>query len=167
MPSFETSRIVNHTASQMYDLVVDVESYPQFLPLCAGLRVKKRAEIDGHLHLVANMSIGYKAIRESFTSKADCDPKNLLIHVQYVDGPFKQLRNRWKFADIELKEQSGACCRVEFEIEYEFKSRTLALVMGSVFDMAFRSFAEAFEKRAHAIYGSAPSNGVNGAKEKA
>lgn len=151
----------------MYDLVVDVESYPQFLPLCVGLRVKKRGEADGQLHLLADMSIGYKAIRESFTSKAVCDPKNLEIHVQYVDGPFKQLKNRWKFTNIEPKEAGGKSCRVEFEIEYEFKSGALALLMGSVFDMAFRSFAEAFEKRAKAVYGSGKLNGVNGRKEKA
>lgn len=154
MPAFKTSRLVKHSASQMYDLVVDVESYPQFVPLCAGLRVKKRSEAKGQLHLVADMSIGYKAIRESFTSKAICDPKTMEIHVQYVDGPFKHLRNRWKFTNIEPREGTGNCCRVEFEIEYEFKSRALALLMGSVFDVAFRSFAEAFEKRAFAIYGS-------------
>jgi coenzyme Q-binding protein COQ10 len=166
MPSFKTSRLVKHSASQMYDLVVDVESYPHFLPLCAGLRVKKRGEAEGKLHLVADMSIGYKAIRESFTSKAVCNPENLEIHVQYVDGPFKQLKNRWKFTDIEPKEAGGTCCLVEFEIEYEFKSRTLALLMGSVFDVAFRSFAEAFEKRAHAIYGAGKLSGTNGVKQQ-
>jgi coenzyme Q-binding protein COQ10 len=163
MPSFRTSRSVNHSASEMYDLVVDVEAYPQFLPLCRALRIRKRSEADGLLMLIADMQIGYKAIRESFTSKAACDSKKLEILVEYVDGPFKHLKNHWNFTDSSEKLENGKkSCLVEFQIDYEFKSKTLGLLMGSVFDIAFRSFAEAFEKRADAIYGRNISIGNGG-----
>jgi coenzyme Q-binding protein COQ10 len=135
----------------MYALVIDVEAYPQFLPLCQALRIKKRTEAEGRLVLIAHMQIGYMAIRESFTSKAVCDPENLEILVEYVDGPFKHLKNRWKFTDAQ--ESRGKSCLVEFQIDYEFKNKALGLLMGGMFDIAFRSFAEAFEKRADKIYG--------------
>ena len=97
------------------------------------------------------MSVGYKAIRETFTSRVTLDPEKLEILVEYVDGPFSRLINRWTFHDIEP--QSTPQSQVEFYIDYEFRSRMLGLLMGAMFDTAFRRFAEAFEKRADDIYG--------------
>ena len=149
MPDFRSSRRVRHSAQQMYALVADVEAYPQFVPLCVGTRVRKRTPIPNGEIIVAEMAVGYKAIREKFTSKVTCDGKARTIHVAYVDGPFRHLHNEWRFVD---GPQPGGST-VEFYIDYEFRSRALALVMGAVFDQAFRQFAAAFEKRADQLYG--------------
>jgi len=134
----------------MFDLVSDVESYPQFVPLCLALRVRRRKEDQGILTLIADMQVGYKAIRETFTSRVSCDRSRLEILVEYIDGPFKHLENRWIFHD----QGDGRTCIVEFHIDYEFRSRALSLLMGGMFDAAFRKFAEAFERRADIVYGS-------------
>jgi coenzyme Q-binding protein COQ10 len=135
----------------MFDLVSDVETYPQFVPLCLALRVRRRKEDQGILTLIADMQVGYKAIRETFTSRVSCDRSRLEILVEYIDGPFKHLENRWIFHE----ERDGRACVVEFHIDYEFRSRALSLLMGGMFDAAFRRFAEAFERRADIVYGTA------------
>lgn len=132
----------------MFDLVADVEAYPQFLPLCEGLRIRRRSRTDEGLEiLVADMTVGFKAIRETFTSRVTLDRPRLKIFVEYVDGPFSRLDNRWTF------KEDGTGCLVDFYIDYEFRSRTLGLLMGSMFDHAFRRFSEAFEQRADKVYG--------------
>ncbi|MDH0614197.1 MULTISPECIES: type II toxin-antitoxin system RatA family toxin [unclassified Agrobacterium] len=147
MPQFETHRLVKHSPDRMYDLVADVEKYPQFLPLCEALTIRSRKERDGKVLLVADMTVGYKAIRETFTTQVLLNPAERAIDVKYIDGPFKYLDNRWRF---EESEDGGAT--IHFFIDYEFKSRLLGAVMGSMFDRAFRMFAEAFETRADKIY---------------
>ncbi|MFK8251223.1 type II toxin-antitoxin system RatA family toxin [Ancylobacter terrae] len=149
MPSFRNTRRVRHSAADMFDLVADVEKYPEFVPLCASLQVKRRvASGEGIEILVADMSVAYKVLRERFTSRVTLDRPRLSILVEYLDGPFSRLENRWGFRDLP---EGG--CEVSFFISYEFRSRTLGLVMGAMFDAAFRRFAEAFEKRADAVYG--------------
>ena len=149
MPSFSTKRRVRHDAAQMFDLVADVEKYPQFVPLCQSLRVKSRmAKGDGVDVLVADMTVAYKLVRETFTSRVTLDRPNLAILVEYLSGPFSKMENRWTF-----NQASERACDVEFFIDYEFKSRVLAMLMGAMFDAAFRRFAAAFEKRADEIYG--------------
>jgi coenzyme Q-binding protein COQ10 len=149
MHSFRTSRRVKHSAEEMFDLVADVESYPQFLPLCRALRVRRRIENpDGTRTVIAEMEVGYKAIRETFTSRVTCDREKLAIFVEYVDGPFKHMENRWSF-----KAEGPDQCAVCFDIAYEFKSRALGVLVGGMFDAAFRKFAEAFEIRAYSVYG--------------
>ena len=148
MPMFNNTRRVRHSPEQMFALVADVETYPLFLPLCEGLTVRRRTpREDGGEVLLANMSIGYKAISETFTSRVTLDPVNLKILVEYVDGPFRYLENRWTF-----KPHPGGC-EIDFFISYEFASRMLGLLMGAMFDKAFRKFAEAFERRADLVYG--------------
>ncbi|MFZ1000528.1 MAG: type II toxin-antitoxin system RatA family toxin [Pseudolabrys sp.] len=148
MPQFSTKRRVRHAATDMFDLVADVEKYPQFVPLCSALTVNTRAEKDGRTVLVADMTVAYKVIRETFTSRVTLDRQSLTILVEYLDGPFKRMQNRWTFYSVETK-----VCDVEFFIDYEFRSRTLAMLMGAMFDAAFRRFAVAFEQRADEIYG--------------
>jgi coenzyme Q-binding protein COQ10 len=149
VPSFSTKRRVRHDAARMFDLVADVEKYPQFVPLCQSLRVKSRAaKDDGVEILVADMTVAYKLVRETFTSRVTLDRPNLTILVEYLSGPFSRMQNRWTFKPID-----EAACDVEFFIDYEFKSRMLAMLMGAMFDAAFRRFAAAFEKRADEIYG--------------
>ncbi len=147
MPQFETRRPVRHSPEQMFSLVADVEKYPEFLPLCEGLSIRSRKERDTKTLLVADMTVGYKAFRETFTTQVLLKPEEHAIDVKYLDGPFKYLDNRWRF---EPTDNGG--CSVYFFIDYEFKSRILGAVMGSMFDRAFRMFAEAFEARADKIY---------------
>ena len=148
MPSFRSTRRVPHAPHEMFDLVADVERYPEFLPLCDELRVLRRtARGEGVEILVADMRVGYKAINESFTSRVTLDRPRLRILVEYVDGPFSYLENRWSFRS------TPAGSEVEFAIAYEFKSVALRLLMGSVFDRAFGRFVQAFEERADIIYG--------------
>jgi coenzyme Q-binding protein COQ10 len=152
LPSFHEARRVRHRAGQMFDLVADVERYPEFVPLCKALNVRSRKiDDDGRETLVAGMTVGYKLIRETFTSRVTLDKPGLKVRVEYVDGPFSHLENNWTFRD----EPEGEGSRVGFFIDYEFKSRTLGALMGSMFDVAFRKFARAFEQRADAVYGRA------------
>lgn len=150
MPKFETTRRVGHPPEKMYALVADVEKYPEFLPLCEALTVRSRRERDGREMLIADMTVGYKAIRETFTSQVLLTPDENTIDVKYLDGPFRYLTNEWKFVE---RPEGGS--DVLFFIDYEFKSRILGALMGTMFDRAFRMFAEAFEKRADVIYGPA------------
>ena len=150
MPVFREERRVRHNAVQMFDLVADVERYPEFVPLCKALRIlSRKPEADGRETLIADMTVGYKLIRETFTSRVALDKPNLKLRVEYIDGPFSRLENIWTFKD-EVEEEGS---RVGFFIDYEFKSRTLGMLMGSMFDAAFRKFASAFEHRADAVYG--------------
>jgi coenzyme Q-binding protein COQ10 len=152
MPSFRTTRRVKHRPTNMFDLVADVDKYPLFVPLCEALRVRRRSEdADGRMVVVADMTVGYKVFRETFTSRVTMDREKLTILVEYLDGPFSRLENRWAFKD----DGEGGCI-VEFFIDYTFRSRTLGMLMGTMFDAAFRRFAVAFERRADAIYGTAP-----------
>jgi coenzyme Q-binding protein COQ10 len=150
MPEFSTTRRVRHSASDMFNLVADVERYPEFVPLCQALKVRKRSAEDGGREvIVADMTIAYKLIRETFTSRVTLDRNALTILVEYLEGPFRRMNNRWSFRPAD-----DECCDVEFFLAYEFRSRALGLLMGSVFDAAFRRFAGAFERRADQVYGT-------------
>ena len=153
MPNFHTTRRVRHTGENMFDLVADVENYPKFLPLCQALTVRRR-EVDneGHDVIVADMQVGFKAVRETFTSRVTLDRPSMTIHVEYVQGPFRSLQNRWTF-EPDPQRPDGSGCIVGFYIDYEFRSRMLSMLMGSMFDQAFRRFSEAFERRADQVYG--------------
>ena len=154
MPQFSTKRRVGHTAAEMFDLVADVDRYPEFVPLCRELKVKSRTKKEeGGEVLVADMTVAYKLFHETFTSRVTLDKPKLQILVEYLSGPFSHLQNRWSFRPVD---EGG--CEVDFFIAYEFRSRVLALLMGTMFDAAFRRFADAFEKRADQIYGKTTAN---------
>lgn len=149
MPSFETHHIVRHSVANMFDLVADVEQYPKFLPLCESLNVRGRKTMpDGREVLVADMTVAYKLVRETFTTKVTFDREGPTIFVEYLDGPVSELENLWTFKKVDEK-----TTEVVFHLTYEFKSRTFAALMGAVFDRAFRKFASAFEERANEVYG--------------
>jgi coenzyme Q-binding protein COQ10 len=150
MPQFSTKRHVQHSASEMFDLVADIARYPEFVPLCRSLRVRKRSvEADGREIVVADMTVAYKLIYETFTSRVTLDRAALELLVEYLEGPFRKMNNRWRFHPA-----GQDACEVEFFITYEFRSRTLGLLMGAIFDAAFRRFSAAFERRADQIYGA-------------
>jgi coenzyme Q-binding protein COQ10 len=150
MPSFATTRHVRHPATDMFDLVADVESYPRFVPLCERLKVRSRSSEGDRETLIATMTVAYKVLHESFTSRVMLDRPALVIKAEYLDGPFRHLENVWRFEPM-----GRGDCLVHFTIDYEFRSRALGLVMGAVFDRAFRKFAEAFEERADVVYAAA------------
>jgi coenzyme Q-binding protein COQ10 len=149
MPELSTTRRVHHAASEMFDLVADVERYPEFVPLCQSLTVRKRMTEGGKHIIVADMTVAYKLLHETFTSRVTLDRPNLQILVEYLEGPFRRLNNRWNFRAVENR-----VCDVDFFIAYEFRSRAFGVLMGAVFDAAFRRFATAFERRADRVYGT-------------
>jgi len=149
MPQFSTTRRVRHSAADMFDLVADVESYPKFVPLCRDLKVRQRSPAgEGVEVIVADMTVSFKLVRETFRSRVTLDRPKRQILVEYLQGPFSHMQNRWAF-----KPTDEGCCEIEFFIDYEFKSRTLGMLMGAMFDAAFRRFAAAFEARADQVYG--------------
>ena len=164
MPKFSSKRHVRHSATQMFDLVADVERYPEFVPLCRSLKIRQRTlKPDGTEIVIADMTVSFKLVREAFTSRVTLDRPNLKILVEYLRGPFSNLENRWTFEpktfepktleSKTLEPKTDDACDVGFFLAYEFKSRMLAMLMGTMFDTAFQRFASAFEKRADMIYG--------------
>jgi coenzyme Q-binding protein COQ10 len=151
MPKFSSKRRVYHSAPKMFDLVADVERYPEFVPLCSSMKISQRTpKPDGTEIVICDMTVSFKLVREAFTTRVTLDRPSLKILVEYLRGPFAKLENRWTF-----EPKSDDVCDVGFYLAYEFKSRMLAMLMGTMFDTAFQRFAAAFEKRADAIYGKA------------
>src|SRR5262245_41985108 len=154
MPSFRTTHRVPFSPRQMFELVADLESYPRFLPLCEGLRVRQREQRGQAAHVLADMTVGYSAIRETFTSLVELDPLGLTVVANGAPGsrgPFRRLENRWAFRAV------PGGCEVDFFISYAFKSLLLQALVGSLFDRVFRRYTRAFEERAHQVYAGTPS----------
>jgi coenzyme Q-binding protein COQ10 len=147
LPSFKTVRHVAFTPREMFDVVADVERYPEFLPLCEGLTVTECKTGARGTELMATMLVGYKSITEQFTTRVTLDPEAGLIQVRHLDGPFSHLENDWRFV------AAGGGCDVHFSISYAFRSMMLSMIVGAAFDKAVRSYTEAFEARARALYG--------------
>lgn len=154
MKSFRNRRHVPHSAREMFALVCDVESYPLFVPLCEGIRIRRRSEIaPGVEVLFVEMQVGFKAICERYVSRVCCDSNKLDIRVECAEGPFRKLDNRWTFRDESGAGETAPRSNVDFFIAYEFKSMALGLLMGAMFDKAFHKYADAFAKRADEVYG--------------
>ena len=133
----------------MFDLVADVERYPEFVPLCKSLKIRQRTpKPDNTEVVVCEMTVAFKLVQQAFVTRVTLDRPNLKIHVEYLEGPFSNLENRWSF-----EPKSDTACDVGFFLSYEFKSRMLAMLMGAMFDAAFARFSAAFEKRADVVYG--------------
>jgi coenzyme Q-binding protein COQ10 len=148
MHIFETRRQVGHSAEEMFALVAAVEHYPQFLPLCEALEVNGRSIAEGKEKLIATMTVGYRLIRERFTTEVLLDKASRTIFVSYLDGPFAHLENRWRFEPV-----SAETSEIDFFIAYSFRSKLFERLIGGLFDKAVRKYTEAFEVRADAIYG--------------
>ena len=142
MPTHAESRLLPHTPEQLFALVADVERYPEFLPWCVGARIRERQPDL----IVADLVIGFRMFRERFTSRVALDPPRR-IDVSYTEGPFRYLNNHWAFTP----EVGG--CRVDFFVDFEFKSRVLQKVIEVLFGEAVRRMVAAFEKRARDLYG--------------
>jgi coenzyme Q-binding protein COQ10 len=152
MPSHRETRHLPYTPEQMFDLVADVKRYPEFLPWVTAMRVRR----DGATETLADMIVGFKGLRETFTSRVEKTPKTR-IHVDYVDGPLKYLRNDWTFRP----EEEG--CAVDFAVDFQFKNRVFEMLAGQVFGAALRKMIGAFETRAAELYGSSSSSAQSAA----
>jgi coenzyme Q-binding protein COQ10 len=145
MPTHAEQRLLPYTRDQLFDLVADIERYPEFLPWCVGARIRKRLP-DGTLE--ADLVIGFKMFRERFTSIVKPDRAIHRIDVSYAEGPFRYLNNHWKFvAEGENR------TRVDFFVDFEFRSALLQKVIGVLFNEAVRRMVAAFEHRAQKLYG--------------
>lgn len=148
MPTHADSRVLPYGADQMYDLVADVASYPDFLPWCAAARVRSR-RVDGAKEILeADLVISFKVFRERFGSRVTLDEKQHRIDTEYLDGPFKYLQSYWLFTD-----QAEGGCRVEFFVDFEFRNAILQRLIGVVFHEAMQRIVRAFETRAGVLYG--------------
>lgn len=139
MTATQQTRDVPYSAGDMFSLVAGVEQYPNFLPWCAGARIRKREQVGPHEVLTADLIVAYKVFREQFTSRVSLDKAERLIDVHYVQGPFKYLSNKWQF---EALPEGG--CRIHFFIDFEFKSLTFQKLMNGVFSKAFTRMMQAF-----------------------
>ena len=144
MPTHAEKRVLRYSRKQLFGLVADVENYPEFLPWCVGSRVRSR---DGNV-IVADLVIGYKLFRERFVSKVTLDEPQR-IDVAYSDGPFKYLDNHWVFEEA----PDGKSCAIDFYVDFEFRSRLMQKLIGVVFNEAVKRMVQAFENRAHDLYG--------------
>lgn len=148
MPGIRETRRLPYSARQMFDLVADVKRYPEFLPWVIATRVRSDTETE----LVADMVVGFKAIREKFTSRVEKDgPYWLRVH--YMDGPLRDLDNVWKFLEI-----GPSKCEIDFCVEFAFRNPVFEALAGQYFDRAFRKLVGAFEHRAEELYGSSSSS---------
>ncbi|MFD1624258.1 type II toxin-antitoxin system RatA family toxin [Azospirillum griseum] len=150
MPTHAEKKTLPYTPEQMYALVADVEKYPEFLPWCLAARIRKR---EGAV-MFADLIIGFKMVRERFTSRVELNEAERRINVQYTDGPFQYLNNHWIFLD-----HPGGCC-VDFYVDFEFRSKMLQSIMGLLFNEAVRRMVHAFETRAEKLYGPAAASKV-------
>ncbi len=149
MPTHGEKRVVPYTAQQMYDLVADVKSYPEFLPWNSAARIRSVEEQpDGTKLMLADLVISFKVFRERFGSRVVLNPAQMRIDTEYLDGPFKYMRSYWQF-----REMDGQQCEVEFFVDFEFKNIVLQRAIGVVFNQAMQRIVKAFEDRARVLYG--------------
>jgi coenzyme Q-binding protein COQ10 len=144
MPTHAERRTLPYTQAQLFDLVANVEAYPEFLPWCLDCKVTKRDETVFHADLI----IGYRLIREKFTSRVTITRPDH-IHVEYLSGPMKYLSNHWRFEP----EQDGQACTIDFYVDFEFKNPVLHRLISIFFNEAVRRMVGAFEARARGLYG--------------
>ncbi|MFV2052754.1 type II toxin-antitoxin system RatA family toxin [Aliiroseovarius sp. YM-037] len=147
MPKHHDSRDLPYTAQQMYDLVADVASYPEFLPWCAAARIRSTERKGEREIMLADLVISFKVFRERFGSRVTLDPAAMRIDTEYLDGPFKYLKSYWTFTDL-----PDDHCRVEFFVDFEFRNMILQKLIGVVFNEAMHRIVRAFENRANELY---------------
>jgi coenzyme Q-binding protein COQ10 len=147
MPTHSETKLLPYTPQQMYDLVADVNAYPQFLPWCAAARVRSRDDHGDHEVMHADLVISFKVFRERFGSRVTLWPEAMRIDTEYIDGPFRYMESNWTFAEAE------GGCEVSFFVDFEFRNRMLQGIIGVVFNEAMQRIVRAFERRARELYG--------------
>lgn len=153
MPTHAETRRMPYSAEQMFDLIAAIDKYPEFLPWCSAARIRERRMRDDGSEVVdADLVISFKVYRERFASRVVLYPEARKIDVSYLDGPFRYLANHWHFLPAD-RAAEGRACDVDFFVDFEFKSRTLQMVIGAVFQQAMERIVRAFEARARDLYG--------------
>lgn len=152
MPRHHERRIVPYTDEQMYALVADVARYPEFLPWCVSAKLGAREEMEGRTIQMADLTVAFAHIRETYTSKVTMDTELGRIAAQHIKGPFKHLDTLWTFAA-----KGDSACTIDCTVDYAFQSRSLEAVMSLVFGTAVSKMAQAFETRARNLYGRSPA----------
>ena len=153
MPTHAEQRVLPYTPQQLFALVADVERYPEFLPWCVAARIReRRPEL-----IVADLVIGFRVFRERFTSRVGLDPPRR-IDVEYAEGPFRYLTNHWIFEPM-----PGGATRLDFFVDFEFRSALLSKLIGVLFNEAVRRMVAAFEARARQLYGGVEVGDAAGA----
>ena len=147
MPTHAEKRTMPYSAKQMYDLVADIGAYDQFLPWISAVRIRSQEDMPDGQIVEADLVVSFKVFRERFGSRVTLQPDLRHIEVEYLEGPFKYLKNHWKFVD----QEDG--CEIDFFVDFEFKSRALQAVIGLVFNEAMQRIVRAFEERARTLYG--------------
>lgn len=155
MPKHDETRLLPWTPEQLFDLVADVGHYPEFLPWVTAIRIRSHQPTL----LVADMAVGFRAFRETFTSRVSLD-RPRLVHVDYVSGPLKYLVNDWTF------QATGGGTRLQFHVDFEFRSRVLEKLAGTFFRDAFLKMVSSFEQRAEALYGNSSRSASNPARRR-
>jgi len=150
MPTHAEKRVLPYTPDQLFRLVADVERYPEFLPWAVAARIRRR---DGNT-IWADLIIGFKMVRERFTSKVTLNEPERRIDVEYAEGPFHYLNNHWIF------EPHPDGCMVDFYVDFEFRNKVLQTIIGALFNEAVKRMVAAFENRAHALYGPRKAPGT-------
>lgn len=151
MPGIHEVRRLPYSAEQMFDLVADVGRYAEFLPWVVATRVRG----DSDSETIADLLVGFRALREKFTSRVEKHRPDL-IQVHYVDGPMRDLDNRWQFTQLD-----DGGCEVDFRVDFSFRSKVFEALAGQYFDRAFRRMVAAFEARAEQLYGSSNSSATS------
>lgn len=157
MPRHKETRRLPYSTEQMFDLVADVRSYPEFLPWVAGIRVRS----DSDTEMVADMIVGFKGLSESFTSRVR-KVRSESVHVDYLDGPLKHLSNDWKF-----RPDGEGGVLIDFEVDFAFKNKLFEMIAGQMFDKALRKMIGAFEGRAADLYASSASGNNSSSAQSA
>ncbi len=148
MPTHSEKKILPYSADQMFNLVADVESYPEFLPWNAAARIRSQREEGETTVMEADLVISFKVFRETFGSRVTLHPRIKRIETEYIDGPFRYMQSHWAFRDLDEGQ-----CEVEFFVDFEFRNRMLQGVIGVVFNEAMQRIVRAFERRAKELYG--------------
>ena len=152
MPKHHEIKVLPYTATQMYDLVADVASYPEFLPWNSAARITSREPFQGGEVMEADLVISFKVFRERFGSRVTLCPGERRIDTEYLDGPFKYMKSTWRFTDL-----PGRGCEVDFFVDFEFRNAILQGIIGLVFNDAMQRVVRAFERRAAELYGVRPT----------
>jgi coenzyme Q-binding protein COQ10 len=150
MPTHSETKRLPYSAQQMYDLVADVGSYPQFLPWNSAARIRSRTPIEGGEVMEADLVISFKVFRERFASRVTLWPGAKRIDTEYLEGPFRHMKSTWAFRDID------GGCEVDFFVDFEFRNAILQGIIGVVFNDAMTRVVRAFERRAAELYGPKP-----------
>ncbi len=146
MPKHSEIRKLPFSAKEMYDLVADIKSYPDFVPWCSGSRIRSIQE-DGDIIVIdADLLISFKVLHEKFRSRVELNPSTRKINIKYLEGPLKYLESRWTF------EEEGSGCIVEYHVDFEFKSKIFQKIAGFIFQEALQKIVTSFEERANKIY---------------